>query len=197
MKHMKSICVFAGSTKGNKEVFIQTAQELGKMIASKGHKMVYGGGSKGLMGVTADAALKEGGEVIGVITEQLNRAEIGHKGLSHLETVPTMHERKSRMHELSDSIICLPGGVGTWEEFYESLAWNQLGLISKPIVLLNVDGYYCELYKFTKTAVDEGFLPKDTFNDFYLAESVNKSLDIILSFVEKDKSTWYKRLHRD
>jgi len=102
--------------------------------------MVYGGGSRGLMGVVASAVLEKKGSVTGIITKQLDEIEVGYKGLTTMEVVGTMHERKARMAELSDFVISLPGGVGTWEEFYEALAWNQLGFYSKPIILLNIDG---------------------------------------------------------
>ena len=157
---MKSICVYAGSASGNKIEFTEKAMELGYAIADKGFSMVYGGGSNGLMGITADAALSKGAKVTGIITEQLDAIEVGHKGLTNLEIVSSMHKRKARMAELSDAIISLPGGVGTWEELFEALAWNQLGFYSIPIILFNVDGYYSSLYQFSKDAVKEGFLPK-------------------------------------
>ena len=135
---MKSICVYAGSASGNKAEFTEKAMELGYAIADKGCSMVYGGGSNGLMGVTADAALSKGAKVTGIITEQLDAIEVGHKGLTNLEIVSSMHKRKARMAELSDAIISLPGGVGTWEELFEALAWNQLGFYSKPIILLSL-----------------------------------------------------------
>ena len=121
---MKGICVFAGSAKGMKESYSVRAKELGLEIAKRNYSMVYGGGSKGLMGVVADAALEGGAEVTGIITEKLHDVEVGHTNLSSLEIVPSMHERKSRMAQLSDAIISLPGGVGTWEEFFEALAWK-------------------------------------------------------------------------
>ena len=136
---MKSICVFAGSANGSNEIYSLRAKDLGLEIAKRDLSMVYGGGSKGLMGVVADAALSGGASVTGVITEKLHDIEVGHNSLTSLEIVKTMHERKSRMAQLSDAIISLPGGVGTWEEFFEALAWNQLGIYSKPIVLFDVD----------------------------------------------------------
>ena len=107
-----------------------------------------------------------------------------------------MHERKSRMAELSDAVISLPGGVGTWEEFFEALAWNQLGIYSKPIALFNVDDYYSELYEFTKYSVKEGFLPKSTFEEFFLSDSLDKIFDFILSFKKRDTKDWFNRLDR-
>tara|TARA_Y100001970_G_scaffold261953_1_gene345580 strand:+ start:366 stop:953 length:588 start_codon:yes stop_codon:yes gene_type:complete len=193
---MKSICVYAGSASGNKTEYTDKAIELGHAIASKGFSMVYGGGSKGLMGVTADAALSKGAKVTGIITEQLNSIEVGHKGLSELEIVPSMHERKARMAELSDAIISLPGGVGTWEELFEALAWNQLGLYSKPIILFNVDGYYSSLYQFSKAAVEEGFLPNSSFEELLISDDLKTIFNFISSFKKKDGKDWYKRLDR-
>ena len=193
---MKSICVYAGSASGNKIEYTNKAKELGHTIADKGFSMVYGGGSKGLMGVTADAALSNGAEVTGVITEQLDSIEVGHNGLTKLEIVSSMHERKARMAELSDAIISLPGGVGTWEELFEALAWNQLGFYSKPIILFNVDGYYSSLYQFSKDAIDEGFLPQSTFDELFISENLESIFDFIATFEKKDGKDWFKRLER-
>ncbi|MFL2701488.1 MAG: TIGR00730 family Rossman fold protein [Gammaproteobacteria bacterium] len=193
---MKSICVYAGSASGNKAEFTEKAMELGYAIADKGCSMVYGGGSNGLMGVTADAALSKGAKVTGIITEQLDAIEVGHKGLTNLEIVSSMHKRKARMAELSDAIISLPGGVGTWEELFEALAWNQLGFYSKPIILFNVDGYYSSLYQFSKDSVEEGFLPKSTFEELFISEDLEEIFNLISSFEKKDGKDWYKRLER-
>ena len=193
---MKSICVYAGSASGNKIEYTNKAKELGHTIADKGFSMVYGGGSKGLMGVTADAALSNGAEVTGVITEQLDSIEVGHNGLTKLEIVSSMHERKARMAELSDAIISLPGGVGTWEELFEALAWNQLGFYSKPIILFNVDGYYSSLYQFSKDAIDEGFLPQSTFDELFISENLETIFDFIANFEKKYGKDWFKRLER-
>ena len=193
---MKSICVYAGSASGNKAIFTEKANELGYAIADQGCSMVYGGGSNGLMGVTADAALSKGAKVTGIITEQLDAIEVGHKGLTNLEIVSSMHERKARMAELSDAIISLPGGVGTWEELFEALAWNQLGFYSKPIILFNVDGYYSSLYEFSKDSVEEGFLPNSTFEELFISDDLEEIFDFISSFEKKDGKDWYKRLER-
>ena len=139
---MKSVCVFAGSSLGRNNSYKETAVELGQALFQNGYSMIYGGGSVGLMGVIADSVLNSGGKVTGVITRKLKDVEVGHKDLTKLIVVDSMHERKLKMADLSDAIISLPGGVGTWEEFFEALAWNQLGIHSKPIILLNVDNYY-------------------------------------------------------
>ena len=193
---MKSICVYAGSAAGTKEVFTNKAIELGNAIANHNYSMVYGGGSNGLMGVAANAALSNGAEVTGIITEQLDEIEVGHKGLTKLEVVSSMHKRKARMAELSDAIISLPGGVGTWEELFEALAWNQLGFYSKPIVLFNVDEYYSPLYQFSEDAVKNGFLPQSTFEELFISEDLKEIFDFISNFKKKDGKDWYKRLER-
>ena len=193
---MQSICVYAGSAAGNKPEYTEKAIELGHAIADKSYSMVYGGGSNGLMGVTADAALSKDAKVTGIITEQLDAIEVGHKGLTKLEIVSSMHERKARMAELSDAIISLPGGVGTWEELFEALAWNQLGFYSKPIILFNVDGYYSSLFQFSKDAVEEGFLPKSTFEELFISEDLETIFNFISRFEKKDRKDWYKRLER-
>ena len=193
---MKSICVYAGSAIGANPEYTNQAMNLGHMIAEKNFSMVYGGGTNGLMGVTANAALSRGVAVTGIITEQLNEIEVGHKGLTKLEIVPSMHKRKARMAELSDAIISLPGGVGTWEELFEALAWNQLGLYSKPIVLFNVEGYYSSLYEFSKEAVKDGFLPQSTFEEFYISDDLEDIFNFISNFKKKDGKDWYKRLER-
>ena len=193
---MKSICVFAGSAKGMKESYSIRAKELGLEIAKRNYSMVYGGGSKGLMGVVADAALEGGAEVTGIITEKLHDVEVGHTNLSSLEIVPSMHERKSRMAQLSDAIISLPGGVGTWEEFFEALAWNQLGIYSKPIVLFDVEGYYSKLFEFTEFSAQEGFLPETTLEEFFLSDSLEEIFQFIESFKKRNTQDWFKRLGR-
>ena len=193
---MKSICVFAGSANGSKTVYAENAKDLGCEIAKRNLSMVYGGGSKGLMGVVADAALDGGASVTGIITEKLHDIEVGHKGLTNLEIVPTMHERKSRMAELSDAIISLPGGVGTWEEFYEALAWNQLGIYSKPIALFDVEGYYSKLFEFTEFSVEQGFLPQTTFDEIFLSDSLDKIFEFINTFEKRNTEDWFKRLGR-
>ena len=129
--------------------------------------------------------------------EQLNKIEVGHKHLNELIVVSSMHLRKAKMAEMSEAIISLPGGVGTWEEFFEALAWNQLGLYSKPIILLDIDDYYSDLYKFAEKGVQEGFLPNSTFEDLVLCNSVQSALKVVKSFQPKDGKDWFKRLERD
>jgi uncharacterized protein (TIGR00730 family) len=152
------LCVYCGSNSGAVPEFAAMARQLGAALARRGIGLVYGGGHVGLMGAVADAALEAGGEVIGVITEQLVGAELAHQGLTHLEITSTMHDRKARLDALADGFVVLPGGFGTLDEFAEVLTWNQLGLISKPVVLLDVDGYWGPLIEWMERAVDSGFV---------------------------------------
>ena len=194
-KKMKRICVFAGSQLGLKNSYSKVARELGKQIAKNQMTIIYGGGSHGLMGVMANAALEAKGRVEGVITKKLHEIEVGHSKLTELTVVSSMHERKAIMAERSDAIICLPGGVGTWEEFFEAMAWNQLGIHSKPIILLNISKYYSPLYSFVKKSVTEGFLPSTTLEDLFLIDNIPEALNVIVKFKKKDLLSWNKRFN--
>jgi uncharacterized protein (TIGR00730 family) len=155
---MKRICVFCGSSGGNRPEYRACAEVLGGELVLRGIGLVYGGGNVGLMGAIADAVLQAGGEAIGVIPEHLMSREIGHKQLTKLHIVKSMHERKALMADLSDAFIALPGGFGTLEEFFEVLTWSQLGLHVKPCGIVNVLGYYTPLLAMLDHAVDERFL---------------------------------------
>ena len=150
--------VFCASSLGVRPVYADAARVMGTLLAERGIGLVYGGGNVGLMGVIADAALAAGGEVIGVIPRSLFEREIAHTGLPDLRIVHSMHERKAMMAELSDAFIALPGGVGTFEEFFEAVTWTQLGLHKKACGLLNVDGFYAPLVAFIDRAMHEGFI---------------------------------------
>ena len=152
------VCVYCGSNAGTSSSFGEAAQQLGSSLAHRGIGLVYGGGHVGLMGLIADSAIAADGEVIGVITEQLVRAEVAHDRLTRLEVVPTMHDRKARLTDLADGFIVLPGGFGTLDEFAEALTWNQLGLIAKPVVFLDVDGYWGPLFEWMCNSVKAGFI---------------------------------------
>lgn len=152
------ICVFCGSRPGTRPVYSRLAGQVGRVIARAGFGLVYGGGRVGLMGDAANAALEAGGEVIGVIPEPLARKEIAHEGCSELIVVPDMHQRKALMAARSDAFLTMPGGVGTYEEFFEILTWSVLGLHAKPIGLLNVDGYFDPLIALLEHGVEEGFM---------------------------------------
>jgi len=158
MSTLKRICVFCGSSVGSRPQYAASARELGRMLAERGLGVVFGGGKVGLMGVLADAALAAGGEAIGVIPEALVAREIGHSGLTKLHVVRSMHERKTLMADLADAFIALPGGYGTFEEFFEAVTWTHLGIHKKPCGLLNVDGYYDALLALLGRAVADGFI---------------------------------------
>ncbi|MGA2672319.1 MAG: TIGR00730 family Rossman fold protein [Terracidiphilus sp.] len=154
----RRVAVYCGSADGNNPAFLNEARALGKAIAAAGLGLVYGGAKVGLMGAVADAALAGGAAVTGVLPEVLAGKEIAHGGLSSLELVATMHERKARMVELADAFLVLPGGYGTLEELLEAVTWAQLRLHAKPCILINTAGYWDGLLKFLDTAVAAGFL---------------------------------------
>lgn len=155
---LKSVCVFCGASPGARPIYREAAEQLGRSLAEQGLTLVYGGGAVGLMGLVADAALAAGGEVIGIIPQSLERAEIGHRGLTRLEVVDGMHARKARMAELADAFIALPGGLGTLEELFEVWTWGQLGYHAKPLGLLEVEGFYARLTAFLDHLVAERFV---------------------------------------
>jgi uncharacterized protein (TIGR00730 family) len=155
---MKRVCVYCGSNTGNQPIYREMADAMGALLARRGIGLVYGGGNVGLMGIVADAALAGGGEVIGVIPGALANREIAHAGVTDLRVVDSMHTRKALMAELSDAFIAMPGGVGTFEEFFEAVTWTQLGVHRKPCGLLNVGGFYSPLAAFIDQAVTEGFI---------------------------------------
>ena len=158
MASIKTVCVFCGSSRGARPEYAATANALGREIARRGMTLVYGAGNIGLMGVLADAALAEGGVVIGVIPESLVAWEVAHSGLTELHIVRSMHERKAMMADRADAFIALPGGMGTFEELCEILTWAQLGLHRKPCALWNIAGYYDPFIVLLDNAVGERFL---------------------------------------
>lgn len=155
---IESLCVFCGSSPGRGESYLEAATTVGRQIAEENIRLIYGGGSVGLMGQVADACLDAGGAVIGVITRALLDLEVGHLGCTELEVVDTMLERKMRMAELSDGFVSLPGGIGTLDEMFEMLTWSQLDIHQKPSGLLNIDGYYDHLRTFLERVVADRFL---------------------------------------
>ncbi len=155
---MNNIVVFCGSSSGTGRIYEEQAFLLGKTLAEADIGLVYGGARVGLMGAVADGALRHGGKVTGVLPYFLQTKEIAHEGLSELIIVDTMHERKTKMNQLCDGIIALPGGFGTLEEFFEMLTWGQLGLHRKPMGLLNTEGFYDKLIALAQHMVDNGFL---------------------------------------
>ncbi len=155
---MQRISVFAGSNAGARPSYLIAARELGAEIARRGHGMVYGGASCGLMGACADAALAGGAEVVGVLPRALTSREAAHTGLTEMRIVGSLHERKAVMSALTDAVVALPGGCGTLDELFEAITWGQLGLHEKPIGLLDVDGYYAPLLAFLEHMNAEGFV---------------------------------------
>ena len=155
---IRRICVFCGSNTGSDPAYVEAARTVGRLLAEQGIALVYGGGSVGLMGELADAVLSCGGEVIGVIPHALWAREVGHRGLTDLRIVETMHERKAMMADLADAFIALPGGLGTLEEIFEIWTWAQLGLHAKPMGFLDVNGFYTPLMEFLDRAVRARFV---------------------------------------
>ncbi|HWW00299.1 MAG TPA: TIGR00730 family Rossman fold protein [Candidatus Acidoferrum sp.] len=158
---LKSLCVYCGSSPGLRPSYIETADAFGRLLATEGITLVYGGGNVGLMGALADSALAAGGRVIGVIPKRLVARELAHDGLTELHRVESMHERKLKMAELSDAFVALPGGVGTLEEIFEVATWTQLGIQSKPCAFLDVDGYYAPLFQFLEHMSEQRFIKKE------------------------------------
>jgi len=153
-----SICVYCGSRPGTEPAFAEAARQVGLWIAQNKGQLVYGGGHNGLMGMMADACLQAGGRVVGVIPKALVEKEWAHSGCSELHVVENMHERKSLMAERADAFLAMPGGIGTFEEFFEVWTWRQLGYHDKPVGLLNIQGYYDNLLAFLSTSVQQGFM---------------------------------------
>ncbi len=155
---MKSICVFCGSSDSVHADYLAAARQMGRTLAERGLRLIYGGGKTGLMGAVADGALEAKGEVIGVIIPSMHTIALAHVGLTRMDVAADMHARKARMHELADGYIALPGGFGTFDELFEALTWGQIGAHEKPIGLLNVRNYYAPLLAALDHAVDEGFI---------------------------------------
>jgi uncharacterized protein (TIGR00730 family) len=170
---LSSICVFCGSNAGAQPAYVATAEAVGRGLAERGVRLVYGGGKVGMMGAVADAARSAGGEVIGVMPQAIVDREIAHTGLDDLRVVGSMHERKALMAELSDAFIALPGGVGTLEELFEVYTWAQLGIHEKPIGLLDVAGYYRPLVAFLDHSVHERFVRPSTRDLLAVAEDLD------------------------
>lgn len=174
---IRRLCVFCGSSMGADAVHAEAARALGKALASQGIGLVFGGGSIGLMGVLADAALAAGGEVTGVIPQALVDRELAHHGCTTLHVTKSMHERKALMADLSDGFIALPGGIGTLEEMFEIWTWAQLGDHAKPVALLNVGGFYDPLIAFLDGVVAAGFLAPEHRALLIVAADIDELLD--------------------
>ena len=171
-----NICVFCGSATGTNPVYSAAARDLGVLFAKGSHTLVYGGGNIGLMGILADSVLDHDGEVIGVIPDFLLQREVGHRRVSRLEVVESMHMRKKRMADLSQAFIAMPGGWGTLDELAEILTWRQLGLISQPIGLLNINNFFDPLISQMRSMVDQGFLKEDNLDLLHVESSAERLL---------------------
>jgi uncharacterized protein (TIGR00730 family) len=172
-----NVCIFCGSASGARKEYADAATEVGSLIFKSGSSLVYGGGNIGLMGIVADEVMRLGGNVIGVIPDFLLQREVAHHGITQLEVVNSMHERKRRMADLADTFIALPGGWGTLDELAEILTWKQLGLIHASIGLLNTQGYFNPLIQQMQIMVDEGFLHAKNLEQLNISENPHRLLN--------------------
>lgn len=187
---MKRICVFAGSNTGVRPEYLAAAQELGRVLVERRIGLVYGGASVGLMGALADTVLAAGGDITGVMPEALVAKEVAHTRLPDLRVVASMHERKALMAELADGFIALPGGWGTWEEFFEVLTWAQLGLHQKPCGVMNVQGYFNPLLASVSHSIAEGFVKPENRALIVTASSASQLIASMLDYHPPRVTKW-------
>jgi uncharacterized protein (TIGR00730 family) len=187
---LSRVCVYCGSSAGNRPEFAEAARSLGSLLARHGITLVYGGGAVGLMGMLADAAIAGGGEVVGVIPRNLFRLEVGHPGLSELVEVGSMHERKQQMFERADAFVALPGGLGTLEELAEVATWAQLGLHRKPIATVDIDGYWSGWHEILRSAVKNGFMKRENLQLIVNVASVDEVLPALRSYSAPRVDKW-------
>jgi hypothetical protein len=190
---MKAILIYCGANTGNKAVYRERAEELAEELVKRKIRLIYGGGSVGLMGVIADKFLEKGGEITGVIPAFLDNLEVGHKAVKDMQKVSSMHERKALMEKLCDGIITLPGGFGSMDEVFEILTWSQLGLHKKPIGLLNVNGYYNFLLKQLDVMIEEGFLKKENRGLLSVSEDIGELLEKMENYQPIHHDKWLNR----
>ncbi|TWI03724.1 hypothetical protein IP90_01539 [Luteimonas cucumeris] len=193
---MKAICVYCGSNAGNKPIYAERAMALGTRLARENLALVYGGGNVGLMGIVADAVLAAGGEVTGVIPRQLVEWEVAHRGVTRLEIVANMHERKARMFDLSDGFVALPGGFGTLDEMFEMLTWRQLGLGDKPCAFLDVDGFYEPLVAMMDRMVAERFVHAEQRADLWHGDDMDALFSWLRAYEPAQASKWMDEKRR-
>ncbi|MXP63805.1 TIGR00730 family Rossman fold protein [Roseomonas sp. M0104] len=193
---MKRVCVFCGSNPGLNPAYAAAARALGGAIAARGLGLIYGGGHVGLMGIVADAAMRAGAEVIGIIPETLMQRELGHGAITELRVVATMHERKAMMADLADGFVVLPGGIGTLEEAVEAFTWTQLGIHDKGLVFLNTARYWERLGAVLDHMVSEGFLHAKHRAMVTLAAAPEEALDALESFAPVAVEKWAERSER-
>lgn len=179
---MNSICVFCGSSDSVHADYITAARTMGRVLAERGIRLIYGGGRTGLMGAVADGVIEAGGEAIGVIIPSMNTAALAHDGLTRMDVTPDMHARKARMHELANGYIAMPGGYGTFDELFETLTWAQTGAHEKPVGLLDVKNYYAPLIAAIDHAVEEGFIFREHRNALFCESDPNRLLDAMAAY---------------
>jgi uncharacterized protein (TIGR00730 family) len=190
---MKRITVFCGSSSGTEEIYTSQAILLGQTLAKQNIELIYGGANVGLMGAVADGVLNAGGKAIGVLPNFLRSKEIAHKQLTELILVDTMHERKTKMNDLCDGVIALPGGFGTLDELFEMLTWGQLGLHKKPIAILNIDGYYDALIVFVQTMTDKGLLKEVNQQMLLVSDSIDELLEKMENYEAPTVGKWINK----
>jgi len=190
---MKSITVFCGSSFGTEEIYKEQAVLLGQTLAKQNIKLIYGGASVGLMGAVADGVLNAGGEAIGVLPDFLRSKEIAHLGLTELIFVESMHERKTKMNDLCEGVIALPGGFGTLEELFEMLTWAQLGLHKKPIAILNINGFYDSLIELTETMVEKGLLKDVNQKMLLVSDNIDDLLNQMKNYTAPTVGKWIEK----
>jgi len=187
---MKRITVFCASSFGTEKIYEEQAIALGRTLAEQNIELVYGGANVGLMGAVADGTLSAGGKVIGVLPNFLRSKEIAHQGLTELILVESMHERKTKMNELCDGVIALPGGFGTLEELFEMLTWAQLGLHKKPIAILNVNGFYDSLLELLQTMTEKGLLKEVNQKMLLVSEDIEDLLNQMKNYIPPTVGKW-------
>jgi len=193
---MKSVCVFCGSSAGSRDSYKKAARDLGRILAEKEITLIYGGSNVGLMAIIADEALKHGGKVIGVMPDSLIEKEVAHEGLTEFVRVESMSLRKEVMMNMSDGFIAMPGGVGTLDELFEVMSWNQLGLMKKPMALLNTDQYWNLLLDFLDHTVEEQFVRIEHRSNLIAEENIETLIDAMKNYhpTELDKVAWISSL---
>jgi uncharacterized protein (TIGR00730 family) len=190
---MKAVCVYCGSSNGARPIYAEAAKAFGRALVQNNLSLVYGGGRVGLMGLIADEVLAAGGRAVGVIPELLLAKEVGHTDLTELIVVPDMHERKKKMADLSDAFVAMPGGVGTFEEFFEVYTWAQLGYHQKPVGLLDVNGYYDPLMSMLRHTVEEGFMRAPYLDIIQVAAGPDEMIAKLSAYIPPAHDKWTEK----
>ncbi len=199
MPEIKSICVFCGSSSGSNPEYTSKAKDLGILLVKKKITLIYGGSNVGLMREIADTMMEAGGKVVGIMPHTLIEREVAHKGISVFHVVNTMAERKAMMDQLSDAFIAMPGGIGTLDEMFEVMSWNQLELITKPLALYNINGYYDQLLSFLDHSVEQRFVKAEHRQNLIAESDENILLEKVLNYkpVKVEGGKWIKELKQN